>query len=591
MDFEQILKNNEFVGIVEDNIDPERKQRIKIRIPYLHGTKEQIPTDHLPWSHCGSKSNNGSTFVVPQINKIMNVSFPTGELLYPVYKSAEHLNINLQKKIEELSDSEYTDFSSLLYNHNTQIFIQADLHLYHNKSGLQVTEDGDVVARLNGNRSNFFVGDKEASQAMILGNHFFDWFDTLIDTLFDPYIGNSGAPLVVNPNMTNVLIKYKAMKKKFLSDNAFISDNGSVSDNDIETEVAVGDSYEMIKADPQLQVEIEEFKKEEIQKQAAKELSKEQIEAEKIDEKVNEEDGLLNSANKNDYTRIVEELKSTSTEFEPIEEYTNEGNDSPSNESDGGYFDYFTDDESDFTADNSTDEEFWSEEYYDSQSVPPLSGGTDGAPISGTESGRTSRPKYVNTKKEILDLSYLPSPGMISKIVSYDKAIYSGTAKQYNLPNDPDNNDHLKNLVTVFSLYFDPTYKFFKDNFGYILVLNSAYRSTEVNSKVGGSASSQHKLGSALDIILTKNGNSNERLNNLLFYYLKHKFNHFGQLIWESNWGDGPKWCHISLNNRGKTRQILQLVGGQIKEPNSETLRILKEYGIWDDSKEKKQYV
>jgi hypothetical protein len=47
-EFEKKLKNSEYIGIVEDNIDPDKKQKIKVRIPFLFGEKKDIPTEHLP---------------------------------------------------------------------------------------------------------------------------------------------------------------------------------------------------------------------------------------------------------------------------------------------------------------------------------------------------------------------------------------------------------------------------------------------------------------------------------------------------------------------------------------------------------------
>ena len=166
---DQILHNNQFIGIVEDNVDPDKKQRIKVRIPFLHGEINNIPTDHLPWCH-PHRDNNGLTFQVPDKGKIVNVVFPSGNLYFPEYINAQHLNINLQKKVETLSEEDYVKFISLCYNHNTQIFVdnQKGLNIIHKFNGINITKDF-IAANLKDNQSSLFLGDDKAAQELVLG--------------------------------------------------------------------------------------------------------------------------------------------------------------------------------------------------------------------------------------------------------------------------------------------------------------------------------------------------------------------------------------------------------------------------------------
>lgn len=592
--FETILKNNTFVGIVEDNQDPDKKMRLKIRVPYLHGSKEQIPTDNLPWS--SPKKINDIIYNLPSINKIINVTFPTGELLFPQWENVEHLDVNLQKKIESLSDNDYTKFISLCYNHNTQIFISNDegLNLYHKKSGFQVKDNGDVVTRLNGNGTNYYIGDDNASQSAMLGNHFIAFMDKLMNTLPNAYIDSMTVPCIPQPALLQLILEYQTLRKTFLSNNVYISDNNTISRNNINTERQIGDNFETIKENKDLNIKIRELEVAEVKQELQKEQDKLLKNGTKTDEVINNEDGLLARQNINDLNQHVEELKNTKTETVEINEI--EPTHEASNiEEDNYWTDFYNDDNQQSDVINisgPTADDYWEPEYF----YPPKAEESKNVggiiKSGGTRSGRQSMRQFVPTNKEELNFNILPAPNMISSFMSYNKAIFSSTAKKMNIENTPDNNAHLRNLVSVFSTYWDITFKFFKEKLGYILILNSAYRNFEVNKAVGGSTTSQHKTGSALDIILTPDGNASldNRKNNLLFYFLKHRFDNFGQLIWEDNAGDGPRWCHISLNNAGRTGQILQLVGGVIKEPNEETVRILKQYGIWDDSKEDKIY-
>lgn len=243
-EFEQTLMTGQFVGIVEDNDDKDKKQRVRIRIPYLHGTFTEIPTDCLPYAQ-PKRDLNGLSCTIPDIGKIVNVTFPQGNLYYPIYDSAEHLNINLQKKLEEYSGEDYTKFVALLYNHNTQIYLdnQKGLFILHKFNGINI-QDEFMTLNLKDNNTKLFLADPDANQELILGTHFMEYFDTLINVLMDPYIGNSGAPVIANPNLINVLSEYKSKRSTFLSKHIFAADNNSITDKTFNVIGQIGDKIE-----------------------------------------------------------------------------------------------------------------------------------------------------------------------------------------------------------------------------------------------------------------------------------------------------------------------------------------------------------
>lgn len=253
-EFEKNIQNGEWVGIVEDNIDPDKKQRVRIRIPYLHGDIKDIPTTSLPWAH-PFRDNNGISFSVPDINKIVNVTFPSGNLYYPVYKNAQHLNINLQKKIEEYSGDDYATFISLCYNHNTQIFIdnETGLNLIHKFNGINIKKD-QIAINLKDNQSTLYLGDDKAAQELVLGTNFFEWFDTLMQTLLDAYIGNSGAPCVANPNLINVYNQYQSKKSTFVSEHIFAPENNKIRTKDFDVNGQLGDKIKQTNKDKELNI-------------------------------------------------------------------------------------------------------------------------------------------------------------------------------------------------------------------------------------------------------------------------------------------------------------------------------------------------
>jgi len=239
--FSELILHNEFLGIVEDNEDPDKKQRVRIRVPYLHGEKSEIPTSALPWAQ-PSRDNNGLSFQVPDKNKMVNVTFPSGNLYYPVYVNAQHSNINLQKKVETYSGDEYTSFIALCYNHNTQIFIENEkgLNIIHKFNGVNITKE-QIAINLKDNQSTLYLGDDKAAQELMLGSNWMEWFDTLMQTLMNAYIGNNGAPCIANPDLINVFTQYQAKRSTFLSQHIYAIENNKIRSKDFEVNSQIGD--------------------------------------------------------------------------------------------------------------------------------------------------------------------------------------------------------------------------------------------------------------------------------------------------------------------------------------------------------------
>ena len=252
--FEQILVNNQFIGIVEENVDPDKKQRIKVRVPFLHGEINNIPTEHLPWCH-PQRDNNGLTFQIPDKGKIVNVMFPSGNLYYPVYVNAQHLNINLQKKVETLSEEDYVRFISLCYNHNTQIFVdnKKGLNIIHKFNSINITEDF-IAHNLKDNQSTLYLGDDKAAQELVLGTNFFAWLDTFINTIPKAFIGNNGAIVVPTPEMVNVVNQYYAKHRDFLSQHIFAIDNNRIRNKEFDVTGQLGDKIKITNKQKQLEL-------------------------------------------------------------------------------------------------------------------------------------------------------------------------------------------------------------------------------------------------------------------------------------------------------------------------------------------------
>jgi len=79
-------------GIVVDNLDPEIKGRVKVRIPQIYGTSDGdnetfIPTSSIPWANCAISpaGNDSGTFLPPNIGDTVFVTFESGIPTSPIY--------------------------------------------------------------------------------------------------------------------------------------------------------------------------------------------------------------------------------------------------------------------------------------------------------------------------------------------------------------------------------------------------------------------------------------------------------------------------------------------------------------------------
>lgn len=129
-----------------------------------------------------------------------------------------------------------------------------------------------------------------------------------------------------------------------------------------------------------------------------------------------------------------------------------------------------------------------------------------------------------------------------------------------NTPNELETK-HLEELIEVLDDIREAwTEKCIINNWGSpSIIVNSGFRSEEVNKAVGGSKTSEHRLGYAVDI-----EPSNQRMKefwDFIVDYVKTKKLNFSQLIKEKPRNDIASWFHLSINGlKGYRKQIFTLV-------------------------------
>ena len=135
---------------------------------------------------------------------------------------------------------------------------------------------------------------------------------------------------------------------------------------------------------------------------------------------------------------------------------------------------------------------------------------------------------------------------MISKHISYKEGVYSNTATRLGIENTPDD-DQLNNMVKVAEEVFEPLRVYV----GGPIKVNSFFRCLELNTAIGGSRTSQHMKGQAIDLDDTFGHKTNAEMYN----YIKDNLD-FDQIIWEFGDDDNPNWVHVSYvspeENRGR---------------------------------------
>ena len=151
----------------------------------------------------------------------------------------------------------------------------------------------------------------------------------------------------------------------------------------------------------------------------------------------------------------------------------------------------------------------------------------------------------------------------LSKHLSLAEVTRSDSAKRKGISNQPTP-EHLENFKKLAEKVFEPI----REHFKVPIHISSGYRSKELNSAIGGSLTSQHCTGEAIDVDM--DGSASGVSNADVFKYIKDNLE-FDQLIWEFGTDKNPDWVHVSYETSGKQRkQILKAVksgGNTVYQP------------------------
>lgn len=139
----------------------------------------------------------------------------------------------------------------------------------------------------------------------------------------------------------------------------------------------------------------------------------------------------------------------------------------------------------------------------------------------------------------------------LSEHLDLSEVVRSESAKRKGISNMPTP-EHIANFKVLAEKIFEPI----RVHFRCPIVVSSGYRSKELNQAIGGSNSSQHCTGEAID--LDMDGTPHGVSNRMVFDYIKNNLE-FDQLIYEFGNSENPDWVHVSYESTGKQRkQVLR---------------------------------
>lgn len=151
----------------------------------------------------------------------------------------------------------------------------------------------------------------------------------------------------------------------------------------------------------------------------------------------------------------------------------------------------------------------------------------------------------------------------ISEHINYKEATYSPTAKAKGISNTPSE-DVVKRMKLVAKMIFEPV----RTHFDKPIYISSFFRCSDLNVAIGGSKTSAHVNGEALDM----DGDVYDSPDNKqIFEYIRDNLK-FDQLIIEGITNGKMAWVHCSYKDTGNRNQILFMYkdkGKTVYEPYS----------------------
>jgi len=136
----------------------------------------------------------------------------------------------------------------------------------------------------------------------------------------------------------------------------------------------------------------------------------------------------------------------------------------------------------------------------------------------------------------------------LSKHITKSEFELSPTAVRLGIDNQMNEEQTTKAILLCVNV-FEPI----RAKVGHPIKINSGFRSAKLNKKIGGSTTSQHCKGEAMDLNLHEKDIFEWIIKNITF----------DQLIWEGGNQHSADWFHISYKKDGNRNQVLRMIKKQ----------------------------
>jgi zinc D-Ala-D-Ala carboxypeptidase len=136
----------------------------------------------------------------------------------------------------------------------------------------------------------------------------------------------------------------------------------------------------------------------------------------------------------------------------------------------------------------------------------------------------------------------------ISKNITYTEATKSNTAIKYGIDNTPSEIE-----MEAMKYVAENVFQKVREKFKVPIAVTSFYRSVKLNKKIGGSSTSQHCKGEAIDL----DADVFKMVTNKEIFDYIYKNLEYDQLIWEYGTNKEPAWVHVSLKKCNNRKQAL----------------------------------
>jgi hypothetical protein len=135
----------------------------------------------------------------------------------------------------------------------------------------------------------------------------------------------------------------------------------------------------------------------------------------------------------------------------------------------------------------------------------------------------------------------------LSQNFTLQEMIFSPTAIKKGIDNTP-NSQAIRNLEALCKNILEPLRAYI----GGPIKVSSGYRSEVLNSLIGGSKSSQHRFGQAVDFDL------GDRCADA-FKFIRENLD-YDQIIWEFGNDKQPDWIHVSFSTKSNRKNALRAI-------------------------------